>query len=190
MEEKSWIDESKIRRVVENSTSLFKGSRFDVHRLELTTFGEGHCWDFVVHPGAVTILPILEEDRIILIRNKRHAVDEILWELPAGTLEASESPLLTAQRELIEETGYCAGTMRPLLDFYTTPGICNEVMHSFLAEELTYQGQQLDDTENIVVEILPFDEVLKMVHEGIIHDGKTLVVLLYYACMLKNRQSF
>jgi ADP-ribose pyrophosphatase len=136
--------------------------------------------DVVVHPGAVVILPILDHRRIVLIRNYRYAVEEELWELPAGTLEPDEAPIDTARRELQEETGYRAGTMTPLIEFYTSPGILNEWMHAFLATDLTQVGQDLQGSERIQVEVIDKDEVRRRLVEGELRDGKTIAVLGTY----------
>ncbi|MEX1012138.1 MAG: NUDIX hydrolase [Waddliaceae bacterium] len=158
-------------------TKMFKGPRFDVDRIILN----GHAKDYVVHPGAVVILPFLKEgEEVLLIKNKRFAVNKTLWELPAGTLEKGEEPMITAGRELEEETGYKASSIHPLLHFYTTPGFCNEKIHAFVASDLEYIGQKLDPTEEITVHGIPFEKTLLMIDEGEIIDGKTISTLLYY----------
>ena len=90
----------------------------------------------VRHPGAVLIVPILSDGRMVLVRNWRVAVGQALLEFPAGTLEQGESPLETARRELEEETGYGAGSMESVGSFFTSPGFADEVMHVFLAGDL------------------------------------------------------
>jgi len=131
----------------------------------------------VVHPGAVVILPILADGRIVMIRNYRYTVERELWELPAGTLEPGETPLETGRRELEEETGYRAGVMTPLLEFYTSPGVLTERMHAFLATELTPVGQKLQDSERIQVELMEGEVVQGMLLRGDFMDGKTIAVL-------------
>ncbi|MCE5319238.1 MAG: NUDIX hydrolase, partial [Parachlamydia sp.] len=101
--------------------TVYHGDRFDVVSLPI---GNNKRRDVILHPGAVVILPILDHEHILLIRNQRFAVGKELWELPAGTLEKGEAPLETAKRELIEETGYEAAEMEPLTQFYTSPGFC------------------------------------------------------------------
>ena len=159
----------------------FQGSRFDVLIQEVPApSGKPHKREVIIHPGAVVLLPIVDPHSIILIRNERFVVGETLWELPAGTLEPGESPDQTARRELIEETGYeCAG-LKPLTTFYSSPGICNEVLYAYVAEDLSFVGQNLDECEKITVETLPWPQVLQMIQNHEIRDGKSLATLLYY----------
>lgn len=133
--------------------------------------------DVVVHPGAVTVLPLLDEHRLVMIRNRRHAVERRLLELPAGTLEPPESPADCAGRELQEETGYRAETITPLCEFFTTPGICTERMYAFQARNLTLTEQRLEADEDIEVCVMDIQAVRKMMQRGQIEDGKTLAVL-------------
>ncbi len=136
--------------------------------------------ELVVHPGAVVVLPILDDGRVVLIRNERFAVNENLIELPAGTLEPGEDPALCAARELIEETGYEAAKLRKLSQFWTMPGVCNELMHAFVATGLRHVGQALEATEQITVELVTMDDALAMVRRGEIHDAKTIATLLHH----------
>jgi ADP-ribose pyrophosphatase len=115
-----------------------------------------------------------------MIRNARYAVQKTLWELPAGTMERGEKPEKTAEREILEETGYKAGVLEPLFWFYPVPGFCDEVMHVFVAKGLVFQGQQLDASEDIHVETVEWKNALQMVKDGIIIDAKTIATLLYF----------
>ena len=103
--------------------------KLEVHHLENEETFKRSKREVVVHPGAVVVLPFLDarSEKIILIRNRRYAVGQILLELPAGTLERNEDPINCAGRELLEETGYIAGRMKALLNFYTSPGILSGV---------------------------------------------------------------
>lgn len=136
--------------------------------------------DVVVHPGAVVILPITCNGDIVMIRNYRYTIEEELCELPAGTREAGEEPLDTAARELAEETGYQAKSLKPLLQFYPSPGVLTERMHAFVATELTHVGQNLANGEEITVEIIPRSIVRKKLVDGEFHDGKTIATLATY----------
>lgn len=163
------------------SRLVFQGVRFDVRCVELLNRGDRITErDVVVAPPAVVILPLLDEQTVVLIRNERFAVGQNLWELPAGTLESGEQPRYCAGRELAEETGYRARVIEPMTDFFPSPGICTERMHAFLARDLEHVGQHLDETERITVEPVPLDRSIQMVHDHTIQDGKTIAMLLYY----------
>ncbi len=162
------------------STPLFAVER----RMYPRAGAEPIARDVIVHPGAVVILPILDNGRIVVIRNHRWTVERELCELPAGTLEPGEEPVETARRELEEETGYRAGVMTPLIEFFTSPGICTELMRAFVATDLTSVGQRLQGDERIVVEIVTVSEARRRLLVGEFCDGKTIAVLgTYFARM-------
>ncbi len=135
---------------------------------------------FIRHPGAVLIVPELEEERFVLIRNRRVAVGQAIWEFPAGTLESGEPPAVTAARELTEETGYVAGRIEPLGTFYTSPGFTDELMHVFVARELVSGEQQLESHEEIEVETRGRADVEAMIRSGEFIDGKSIAALLLW----------
>ena len=135
---------------------LYQAKRFRIERVVQTTpDGQKHEREIVRHPGAVVILPLLDDGRIVFVRNYRVAVEEYLLELPAGTLDHSPDPRLTAERELAEETGYRAATWEPLITFCMSPGILDEKMHLFLATELTPGKTALEPGEDIQTVLLP-----------------------------------
>ena len=142
--------------------------------------------DVVVHPGAVVIVPRLDGRRLVMIRNFRHAVGEELLELPAGTLEADEAPLDAARRELEEETGYLPGRLEPFIEFFSTPGICTELMRSYIATDLTPSCQRLEADEQIRVEIVDVDTIRRNLCDGTIRDGKTIAILGTYFLRNEN----
>ena len=139
----------------------------------------------VVHPGAVAVLPILDDGRFVLIRQPRVAVDEPLIEIPAGTLEPNEEPLATAYRELIEETGYTAGKLTPVMKFYTSPGMLKEAMHLFVAENLTAGSTAMEDGEQIETLLIEPDRAMSMIATGEIQDAKTIIAILWATHMTK-----
>lgn len=134
----------------------------------------------IIHPGAVAVLPILNDGRIVLIRQYRVAFDKVLIEIPAGTLEPNEKPILTARRELIEETGYIAQTITPVMTFYTSPGFVQEEMFLFKATGLIAGPTNLEDGEKIEPLVVTLDEAMQQIAQGEIRDAKTLVALLWY----------
>ncbi len=142
--------------------------------------------EVVLHPGGVTAVPILDDGRILLIRQFRYPIGKYILELPAGKLDSGQTPQDTIARELEEETGYRAGILKHETTFYTTPGICNEVIHFFVAHKLTPCAQRLEEGEHIIVEAYTVDECLQKIRTGEIADGKTILGILWY---VQNRES-
>ena len=160
---------------------LLTASRFHVQKVSyLARDGQKRVREVVRHPGAVTIIPLVDEQHVCLIRNYRVAVAQTLIELPAGTLEPDEDPLRTAERELVEETGYRAGEMLPLHEFYLSPGILDERMHLFLATGLTAGATAREPGEEIENLVVAWGDALRMIDSHEIQDAKTIVGLLYY----------
>ncbi len=126
------------------------------------------------------LLPLLDADTIVMIENQRSAVGETLLELPAGTRDPGESPLQTAARELVEETGYSAKKLNVACEFYSAPGLGNELMQLIVARELTAGEQQLEPTERIETRVVNRSEVEILVRGGQIRDAKTLVGLQHF----------
>lgn len=139
--------------------------------------------ELIIHPGSAVILPILDDGKVIMVKNWRWSIDRELLELPAGTIEPLEEPEECACRELEEETGYIAGNLRPLCRFYTSPGIMTELMHVFVATDLKRGKQHLSEDEKISTIVLSFNEINAAIRTGRIMDGKTLTTLLYYQLM-------
>ena len=131
----------------------------------------------VVHPGAVVILPVLDDGSVVLIRNHRWTLGRAVLELPAGGLGAAESTATAAARELEEETGYRAAHISPMGSFFAAPGASTEVMHTFLATGLEFVGQRLEADEKIDVVILAKDEVRRRLLAGELENGPTIAVL-------------
>jgi len=160
---------------------VFRADRYDVRRVSyLTGDGQQHQRDIIRHPGAVVLLPITDDGRVVMIRNFRVSVDRMLLEVPAGTMEPGEAPEVTAARELIEETGYRAGKLEPLRTFYASPGFCDEAMHLFLATGLVAGTPEREEYEVIENQLVPLEEVKRLIVDGTIQDGKTLVALMDY----------
>lgn len=136
--------------------------------------------DIIQHPGAVVIVPVLPDKRICLIQNFRVAIGQWMLELPAGTREPNEPPIETAARELIEETGFTAGNVTTLCDFFMSPGILNEHMFAFLAEDLTAGDAKREAGELIDNVLVTVDEALELIRTGAIQDAKTIAALLFY----------
>jgi ADP-ribose pyrophosphatase len=131
--------------------------------------------------GSVAVLPVLDDSRVVLVRQYRYAVDALVWELPAGRRDPGESPEQGAQRELEEEVGLHAARLEPLLTFWTTPGFCDEVMHLFRATGLEPVPPRPEADERIEHATFTLDEAMAMVERGEIREGKTLVAILLEA---------
>jgi ADP-ribose pyrophosphatase len=160
---------------------LHQGTRVNLRATELRKRGGGVLRREIAEVSdAVVILPLLDPQTVVLIRNERFVVYETLWELPAGTLEDGEDPDACAARELEEETGYRCDTLRKLTGFWPSPGFSTEFMHAYVAQDLTKVGQSLDETERIEPVTVAIGEVMQMVHDGRIVDGKTIATLLWW----------
>jgi ADP-ribose pyrophosphatase len=130
--------------------------------------------DFIRHPGAAAMVPMLNNREVVLIKQYRHAIREFIWEIPAGTLDTNESPITCARRELIEETGYSATDWHQLGIITPLPGCSDERIHIFLALDLKPAEQNLDDDEMINVHKINLNEAMQMILAGEISDGKTI----------------
>ncbi len=155
---------------------LHKGTRINLRQDTLTT---GKTFEIIEHPGAVAILPFLDH-KILLIRQWRRAVEKILYEIPAGTLEENEDLTTCAQRELQEEIGYKAGNLIPFGSFFTAPGFCTEYIHLFLAENLQASRLIPDEDEGIDLAIMSLSDAIQLIEKGEIIDAKTIIALYKY----------
>jgi ADP-ribose pyrophosphatase len=139
------------------------------------------------HPGASAVVPFLDpprsdDPRVVLIRQFRHAADGFIWEVPAGRLDAGETPEICASRELEEETGMRARRLERLTTIYTTPGFTDERIHLFLAEGLEPGAEHREGDEFMELHTVRWSEVMQLVRSGTIVDGKTLVSLMFVQC--------
>ncbi len=161
-----------------SSTLEFRGKIFDVQvdQLRLPS-GQQMRFDYLVHPGAVTLVPFDRQGRIWFVRQYRHAVGTELLELPAGTLEPGEPPEDTAGRECREEIGMRPGKLTPIGELYMVPGYSSERIQIYLATELEPDPLPRDKDELLQVTQLPLDLVRDQLHDGSIRDGKTVAAL-------------
>jgi ADP-ribose pyrophosphatase len=167
---------------------IYRGQKvqLELHRLENDQTAVRHTREVCVHPGAVAILGLLDDQKVVLIRTYRYAIGQYLYELPAGTLEEGEDPLNCAGRELLEETGYLAGRLQPLLTLFTSPGILSEKMYVFTAYDLQHSETALEEGEDITVHAVALEEAVEMIRDGQIQDAKTVAGLLYYASFRRD----
>lgn len=133
------------------------------------------------YPDWINVIAITTDNRFVMVRQYRYALDVIETELCAGVIEQGETPLEAAQRELREETGYGGGEWREVMAIGQNPGSCNNLTHCFLATGVTRQGdQRLDRTEDIDVELLTRDELLALMRSGELHQAMMLAPLYRY----------
>ena len=134
--------------------------------------------EMVRHPGASAVVPFVTEEDILLVRQFRYAAQGFILEVPAGTLQKEEPPDDCARREVEEEAGYRAGRILKIGSIYTTPGFTDEVIHLYVARDLTPVAQKLDADEVLTVERLPFKRAIELIRMGEIVDSKTICALL------------
>lgn len=165
-----------------DSERVYQGRLLDVRRDTVRLpDGELATREYIVHPGAVLVLPVLPDGRLVVERQYRYPLQRVFVEFPAGKLDPGESPLATAKRELQEEAGYTAerwthlGVIHPLLSYST------EEIEIYLAEGLAHVGARLDDGEFLEVGVMSVDEMLAGIDRGEITDAKTVTALLLYA---------
>lgn len=160
---------------INNRRTIHKGRVYELVS-ENITLENGVTTDteFIHHPGATAIVPMLDETHIILINQYRHALRKFIWEIPAGTLNPGETAITCARRELSEETGYAAKKWKQLAEITPVPGYSDERIYIYLATDLEPAGQSLDSDEILNVHTLKFEEALNMIHNGEIQDSKTI----------------
>ena len=134
--------------------------------------------ELVEHNGGVGVIALDENRNVLLVSQYRKPYDEVVLEIPAGKLEPDENPLEAGKRELREETGYTADTVTFLGKCYPTPGYCSEIIHLYLAEDLTWEGQNLDPGEFVEVSKIPLSELTDMVMNNESYDAKTIIAVL------------
>lgn len=172
---------------VNSTVTLHQGRIFELLRENITLVNRITVdMDIIRHPGASAIVPISHNDSLILIKQYRHAIGDFIWEIPAGTLNPNETPLECAKRELVEEIGFSANVWRKLGEITPVPGYSDERIHIFLSTDLTPARQDLDRDEMLEVHETRLDEALKMIHEGLIQDAKTICGLFLATHWLKE----
>ena len=190
--EKSWSDlpvsDSHLRETKCSSEDAYQG-QFLKMKKDIVSLPDGKetYREYLIHPGAVAIIPILNDGRILLERQFRYPVDAAMIEIPAGKLELGEDPLLCAQRELLEETGYSAteweylGKIHPVISYST------EIIEIFLAKGLEQGERCLDEGEFLDVFAATLEEMHQWIAEGKITDVKTIIAVYHLSRRLKDR---
>lgn len=173
-----------------SSEMLYRGKILNLRRDKVLAVGEVETYrEIVEHLGGVTLAAITDEGKMVMVRQYRKAANKVVLEAPAGKMEAGEDPMLTALRELKEETGYTAGHLEHLTSFYSSIGYSEEFLHLYLATDLTPGETDFDDTEAIEVEEVDLEELRQMVLSGTIEDGKTIAAILIAAAKVGKSES-
>jgi ADP-ribose pyrophosphatase len=180
---------AKGKAKILKSTVLYQGPVFGVRRDEvLEPGGVRTMREVITHPGSVVVLPVLDDGRVVLIRQYRHATRQYLWELVAGRMDPGETPKRAAARELLEETGYRAKRYSVFLDMFPTPGFLEERMFILLAEGLTAGEAQPEEDEKIEARAYSVKELKQMMRRGKLRDAKSVAGILYYVTFLHKGQ--
>jgi ADP-ribose diphosphatase len=176
------------RARVFETTTLYEGNVFSVRQDRIAEPGGVEVTrDIVVHQGSVVLLPIFPDGSILLVRQYRHAIGAMLWELVAGRVEAGESKPAAARRELIEETGYTARRVKQILEIFPSPGFVTERMWIFAATGLQQGVARPEEDERITAKKFSLAGLEKMIRSGSLHDAKSVAGILFYARFLKSR---
>lgn len=162
------------------TTEIYKGRIIDL-QLEEVELPDGRLStrEVIKHPGAVAVVPIKEDGKLVLVKQYRKALQKSIIEIPAGKLEANEDPRLAAMRELEEETGYKTDSLTFIGSFYTSPGFADELIHLYLTKELEVGQVQTDEDEFIDVIEVTLEEAEKLIEDQKIHDAKTMYAIQY-----------
>jgi ADP-ribose pyrophosphatase len=168
------------------SAMVYQGPVFGVRRDEvIEPNGVRARREVITHPGSVVVLPVLDDGRILMIRQYRYATRQYLWELVAGRIDAGETVKAAGARELKEETGYRAKRFRVFLDVFPTPGFLEERMYLLLAEGLTEGEAQPEADEKIFSHAYKLSELKEMMKAKKLHDAKSIAGILYYLTFVK-----
>src|SRR5262252_1790668 len=182
MSDDAHLIETKI-----TSEQVFDGKLLHVRRDSVRLPDGGVATrEYIVHPGAVLIVPVLPDGWLVVERQYRYPVGHVFIEFPAGKLDPGEAELATAQRELAEEAGYAAARWTPLGRIHSVVGYSNEAIDFYVAEDLTHVGAKLDAGEFLEILMMTLDEMLAVLDRGEITDAKTVAALLLYARRLKS----
>lgn len=169
---------------MDKRTAIYTGKVVDLG-MESTTLPNGQpcSLEIVRHPGGAAVVALDEQRRACLLHHYRHAAAGWLWELPAGKRERDEDPLHTAQRELEEEAGLLAATWRKLGITFTTPGFCDEVIHLYLAQDLTAVPQRPECHEVFEGHWVDFDQARAWTCDGTLTDAKSIIGIHLASCL-------
>lgn len=173
------MNENVKKPEVISTCKIYRGKVFDLYESTIREDEIEYKREIIKHNGSAVIVPVFEDKTVALVRQYRHAAQEFLLEVPAGTLEKDETPENGARREIEEEIGYKAGNIEKLTEFYVSPGFLTEKMFVFLATELVETKQNLDEDEIISIERLDFAEIYEKIRKNEIKDAKSMLSLIF-----------
>lgn len=169
-----------------DETNLLKGKIFDVEEHSyIAPDKKEHKYDIVRHNGAVAIVAMIK-NKIVLTKQFRPAVKDVVYEIPAGKIEKGEEPFECAKRELLEETGLLARNMKKITSFYSAIGFCDEIIHLYYVDDVMNALQQLDEDEFIELYKFSIEELVAMIEKGEIVDSKTILAIYMIKDMLRG----
>ncbi|CQR46752.1 ADP-ribose pyrophosphatase [Paraliobacillus sp. PM-2] len=181
---------NKFEEKTISTTQIFNGKIVQL-QIDDVTLPDGNTSkrEIIKHPGAVAVIAVTDTNKLLMVEQYRKPLNKSIMEIPAGKLEPGEEPVITAKRELEEETGYTTKTLEYVTSFYTTPGFSNELLYVYFTDELTRleEKKQLDEDEFVAVHEISLSEAEKLLTEQEIHDAKTAYALLYVKERINER---
>lgn len=183
-------DDAALREICLDSQQVYKGSFLSVRKdtVRLPS-GKTAQREYIVHPGAVVIVALLDDGRVVMERQYRHPMGRVMLELPAGKLDAGEDPLRCGQRELLEETGYRARRWARAGQMHNAIAYSDEVIHIYFAQGLEQASPSLDDGEFLEVYLQPAQDLFAAIRRGDITDAKTITALHWLGALLDKTWS-
>lgn len=172
-----------------NRELVYKGTIINMYK-DTVQVQNGNIaeWDFIGHKGAAAVVPVLDDGRILMVKQYRNALDRMTIEIPAGGRDTADEPYITcASRELEEETGYASDDLEFLISVQTTVAFCNEKIDVFVAKNLKKTQQHLDEDECVDVEAYDVDALIDMIYAGKLQDGKTIAAIMAYKLKYINK---
>jgi ADP-ribose pyrophosphatase len=175
----------------ERSKTIWYGKAFDFNVEEMILpNGKETKIGFIHHPGSSAVVPVLEKESIILIRQYRPAIRDFIWEIPSGTMIPGEEPLECAKRELQEECGFLGKKFEKFGEILIAPWYSDERIHLFMASELIPCEQNLDEDEILTTHFFTFDQAMMMIQKGDIQDAMTIIGIKMACSVWKSKQHF